>query len=126
MTTSTSTFEPSYFRAQNWWRDETLRDWLARRIAATPDHAAILPPDGRLTYAQLGERAKTFAAALQQRGIGRGDIVAVTLPNIAEFIISWFAINELGAVMQTIHTPYGVRELEHLLAHSGAKACVAM
>jgi cyclohexanecarboxylate-CoA ligase/acyl-CoA synthetase len=48
------------------------------------------------------------------------------LPNIPEFVISWLAINELGAVMQTIHTPYGTREIEHLLNHSGAKTCIAM
>ncbi len=126
MTTSIGGFDPRYFRAQDWWRDETLRDWLARRIKAAPDHPALLTQEARLTYAQLGERVRSFAAALQQRGIGHGDIVAVTLPNITEFIISWFAINELGAVMQTIHTPYGVLELEHLLNHSGAKACIAM
>jgi cyclohexanecarboxylate-CoA ligase len=126
MTASTGGFDPRYFRAQDWWRDETLRDWLARRIAAAPDHTALLTQEARLTYAQLGERVRSFAAVLQHRGIRHGDIVAVTLPNIAEFIISWFAINELGAVMQTIHTPYGVRELEHFLSHSGAKACIAM
>jgi cyclohexanecarboxylate-CoA ligase len=124
--TTTGGFDPSHFRDQGWWRDETLRDWLARRIAAAPDHLALLTQDTRLTYAQLGERVRAFAAGLQQLGIGHGDIVAVTLPNVPEFVVSWFAINELGAVMQTIHTPYGVRELEHLLHHSGAKACIAM
>ena len=69
---------------------------------------------------------RSFAAALQHLGVGHGDIVAVTLPNLPEFVISWFAINELGAVMQTIHTPYGVREVEHLLNHSRAKACIAL
>ena len=57
---------------------------------------------------------------------GRGDVVAVHLPNIPEFLIAWLAINELGAVMQTMHVPYGIREIEHLLAHSGAKACLAL
>ena len=126
MTTSIGGFDPRYFRAQDWWRDETLRDWLARRIKAAPDHPALLTQEARLTYAQLGERVRSFAAALQHHGIRHGDIVAVTLPNITEFIISWFAISELGAVMQTIHTPYGPRELEHFLNHSGAKACIAM
>ncbi len=123
---TTANFEPSHFRAKDWWRDETLRDWLARRVAASPDHVAILTQEARLTYAQLDEQARSFAAALQQLGIGHGDVVAVHLPNIPEFVVAWFAINELGAVMQTIHTPYGPRELEHLLNHSRAKACIAL
>jgi cyclohexanecarboxylate-CoA ligase/acyl-CoA synthetase len=53
-------------------------------------------------------------------------VVAVHLPNIPEFLIAWLAINVLGAIMQTVHVPYGVREIEHLLSHSGAKACLAL
>ena len=53
-------------------------------------------------------------------------MVAVHLPNIPEFLIAWFAINARGAIMQTIHMPYGMREVEHMLRHSGAKAVIAL
>jgi hypothetical protein len=56
------------------------------------------------------------ASALQALGIGHGDIVAVQLPNFPEFVVSWLAINACGAVMQTIHLPYGLREVEHCSA----------
>ena len=59
-------------------------------------------------------------------GIGRGDVVVVHLPNLPEFLISWLAINHVGAVMQTVHTPYGIREIEHLMTHGGAKAAIAL
>jgi cyclohexanecarboxylate-CoA ligase/acyl-CoA synthetase len=126
MTTSVNNFSPSLFRERGWWRGETLRDWLNRRIVAAPDQIALRTQTMSLTYAQFGERVRSFSAALQHLGICRGDIVAISLPNIPEFVISWLAINELGALMQTIHTPYGAREIEHLLNHSGAKACIAM
>ena len=126
MKPATATFDPSYFRAQKWWRDETLRDWLARPAKASPHQSALRTVDGLITYAQLGHRVRALAAGLQKLGIGRGDVVAVHLPNIPEFIVSWLAINELGAVMQTVHMPYGSRELEHLLGHSGARTCVAL
>ena len=119
-----ASFDPAYFRAQGWWRDETLRDWLERHRAA--DRAAVRTFDDTLTYADFAARVKAFAAALADAGIGRGDVVAVHLPNIPEFLIAWLAINELGAIMQTVHMPYGIREIEHLLAHSGAKACLAL
>jgi cyclohexanecarboxylate-CoA ligase len=119
-----ASFDPAYFRAQGWWRDETLRDWLERHRAA--DRAAVRTFDDTLGYADFAARVKTFAAALADSGIARGDVVAVHLPNIPEFLIAWLAINELGAIMQTLHVPYGVRELENLLSHSGAKACLAL
>ena len=108
-----ASFDPAYFRAQGWWRDETLRDWLERHRAG--DRAAVRTFDDTLTYAGFAARVKTFAAALADAGIGRGDVVAVHLPNIPEFLIAWLAINELGAIMQTLHVPYGIREIEHLL-----------
>ncbi len=64
----------------------------------------------------------SLAAGLADIGIGRGDVVVVHLPNVPEFPIAWLAINALGAVMQTVHTPYGLRELEHLIAHGGGQS----
>jgi cyclohexanecarboxylate-CoA ligase/acyl-CoA synthetase len=119
-----TSFDPAYFRAQGWWRDETRRDWLERHRAA--DRVAVRTFDDTLSYADFAARVKAFAGALADAGIARGDVVAVHLPNIPEFLIAWLAINELGAIMQTLHVPYGVREIEHLLAHSGAKACLAL
>lgn len=124
--TSMAAFAPAYFRSEGWWRDETLNDWLDRCIASTPDRDAILALDRRLTYADLGEHVRRFAAGLLDAGIGHGDVVVVHLPNLPEFLISWLAISHIGAVMQTVHTPYGIRELEHLIAHGGAKACIAL
>jgi len=115
-----------YFRAKGWWRDETLPGWLERATVHKPDSVAIAARDGRITYRELSDRVYKFASALRSLGIGRGDIVAVHLPNNTEFLIAWLAINARGAVMQTIHLPYGLREIAHLLHHSGAKAVIAL
>ena len=123
---ATQRFEPDHFRAQDWWRDETLRDWLDRCVAQGPERPAIVFGDTTLTYRQFADRVGSVAVGLHGAGLRRGDIVAVHLPNVPEFLIAWLAINEIGAVMQTVHTPYGPREVEQFLRHSGAKACVAM
>jgi cyclohexanecarboxylate-CoA ligase len=123
---SMAVFDPAYFRAQGWWRDETLGDWIDRCAATAPDRAAILTADGALTYRALRADVTSLAAGLADAGIRRGDVVVVHLPNVPEFLIAWLAINALGAIMQTVHTPYGVRELEHLIAHGGGKAVIAL
>jgi cyclohexanecarboxylate-CoA ligase len=119
-------YGPDFFHNQGWWRDEILADWLERATSARPAGAAIVTRAGAVDFGDLSGRVGRFAAALQRQGIARGDVVAVHLPNIPEFLIAWLAINALGAVMQTIHLPYGPREIEHLLRHSGAKAAIAL
>ena len=79
-----------------------------------------------LTYAAVAADVARLAAGLADIGIGRGDVVVVHLPNVPEFLIAWLAISEIGAVMQTVHTPYGPRELEHLITHGGGKAAIAL
>jgi acyl-CoA synthetase (AMP-forming)/AMP-acid ligase II len=119
-------FGPEFFRAQGWWRDETLRDWVARQATKAPDHPAVLAGTSSSNYLELHQRAQACAAGLHRLGLRRGDVVAVHLPNLPEFLIAWLAINEIGASMPTVHTPYGPRELAHLLRHGEARACIAL
>ena len=79
-----------------------------------------------LTYQTFQADVQSLAAGLADAGIRRGDVVVVHLPNVPEFPIAWLAINALGAIMQTVHTPYGIRELEHLITHGGGKAAIAL
>jgi acyl-CoA synthetase (AMP-forming)/AMP-acid ligase II len=119
-------FDPAYFRTQGWWRDETLGDWLDHCAAGAPERPAILAADRSLSYAAFSADVAAFAAGLADAGIGRGDVVVVHLPNLPEFLIAWLGINAAGAVMQTVHTPYGIRELEHFIHHGAAKAAIAL
>jgi cyclohexanecarboxylate-CoA ligase len=123
---SAYTYDPTYFRAQGWWRDETLGGWLERCAANRGDHAAVMIGRQSFSYENLKARVAAFASGLHRIGIAPGDVVAVHLPNIPEFLIAWFAISARGAIMQTIHMPYGMREVEHMLRHSGAKAVIAL
>jgi cyclohexanecarboxylate-CoA ligase len=126
MERSSDAFTPEHFRAQVWWRDETLTGWLDQCAAGRGEHPAVMIAQQSIGYATLKGRVAAFASGLNQIGISPGDVVAVHLPNIPEFLIAWFAINARGAVMQTIHMPYGMREVEHMLRHSGAKAVIAL
>ena len=118
-------FRAEDFRSKGWWRDETLPGWLDRAASANGDGMAIATADGAMTYRELADRVYKLASGLRSFGIGRGDIVALHLPNVPEFLMSWLAVNACGATMQTVHLAYGLREIEQQLSHSGAKLIVA-
>ena len=108
------------------WRNETLRDWMDAHAAQSGETRALVGPDVSWTYAELHQRALNLATQFRSLGIGRGDVVAVQLPNSAEFILTYLATGYAGGILQTLHMPYRGAEIEFLLAHSGAKAVVCM
>src|SRR5438105_2391348 len=112
--------------ARGWWADDTLAKWLARHVAERPDAPAVIFQDTSLTWRQLDERVRRTAYGLMALGVSRSDVVAVQLPNVPEFIVSYFAITRLGAMMCPLHMPYRGAEIETLMRHSGARLAICM
>ena len=78
-----------------------------------------------LTYAQLDELSRAFAAWLQHKsGLAPGDRVALMMPNILQYPIALFGALRAGMVVVNTNPLYTPRELEHQLKDSGAKAIV--
>ena len=91
-----------------------LADDAARRFASRVFWQSI--DDGStLTFQAFAERTRTFAAALREAGISRGTHVAVMLPNVEAFAITWFALARLGAVIVPVNLQYTSRELAYVL-----------
>ena len=81
-------------------------DFLDRARRHYADEEAVLAVDGtRYTYAELGERADRFSAALQERGIEKGDRVAVLDPNTHYHLEAAYGAMQVGAV----HAPLNYR-----------------
>ena len=80
-----------------------------------------------LSYAQLDELSRAFAAWLQQRaGLVPGDRVALMMPNILQYPVALFGVLRAGMVVVNTNPLYTARELEHQLKDSGAKAIVIL
>jgi long-chain acyl-CoA synthetase len=80
-----------------------------------------------LTYAQLDELSRAFAAWLQHKsGLAKGDRVALMMPNILQYPIALFGVLRAGMVVVNTNPLYTPRELEHQLTDSGAKAIVVV
>jgi acyl-CoA synthetase (AMP-forming)/AMP-acid ligase II len=84
--------------------------------------ALIDGPSGRvLTYAQLDGASRLFAAGLQARGFGKGDVFAIFTPNTPEFAVAFFGVGKAGGIITTANPLYTVRELAFQLNDSGAR-----
>ncbi|WP_224447357.1 long-chain-fatty-acid--CoA ligase [Haloprofundus salilacus] len=101
-------------------------DFLDRARRHYGDKEAVVATTGeRYTYAELGERADGWAAALQSRGVEKGDRVAVLDPNTHYHLEAAYGSMQLGA----IHTPLNYRlvpaDFEYILNDAGVKAVFA-
>jgi acetyl-CoA synthetase len=104
-------------------------DVCDRWAAQAPDRAAILEvgDGGRvapLTYRDLRDASNRLARALGDRGIGRGDRVAILLPQCATVAVAHVAVYKLGAVALPLAALFGVDALSYRLRDAGAKALV--
>ena len=106
------------------WTNDTVAQWLSRHAQATPHKPAIAWPGGTLSYAEAHERALRLARAFGALGVSKGDVVAIQLPNVPEFIIAYFATSLIGAVTCPMHMPYGPTEMAPLLHHAGARLVI--
>ncbi len=100
--------------------------WVEQYAQLYGEQSAIVYGSQRISYAYLNNKSKRLASGLESLGIGKGDVVAVQLPNVPEFIICYIALCRVGAIMQTLHMPYGDTELRQLLGSSKARAIVCL
>jgi len=82
--------------------------------------------DAKMTYRELYDLTKRFAAVLQQLGVEKGDRVALYMPNCPQFIIAYYATLMCGGVIVPCNPQYVARELEHQLNDSGAETIVSL
>ncbi|MEP7182850.1 MAG: AMP-binding protein [Betaproteobacteria bacterium] len=76
------------------------------------------------TFRDLQQQANRLSNALAALGIGRGDSVALILPQRPETAVAHIAVNQLGAVSVPLSFLFGPDALEYRLQHSGAKAAL--
>ena len=99
----------------------TLGDLLLRAANKWPDNEVLVFPCKRLTYAQLAQRAKEKARALQGMGVQPGDHVGILAPNLVEMVEVLFAIALSGAVAVLVNARYKTTELAYVIENADLK-----
>ncbi|HZS05395.1 MAG TPA: long-chain fatty acid--CoA ligase [Blastocatellia bacterium] len=80
----------------------------------------------QLTFGEVKSQADRLATALAQMGIGKGDRVGIMLPNCPQYVISFFAIIRLGAIVTNINPIYTAREVAVVANDSGMRAIITL
>jgi long-chain acyl-CoA synthetase len=104
----------------------SLADLLADSARRHPDHIALSWNDQSLRYGELQARVVALAAAWSALGIGRGERVALVLPNTPTYVMAFYALMRLGAVVVNVSPGSQGSELAHILRDSGAVAVVTL
>ena len=86
-----------------------------------PERCALIYNDKRRNWSDTYRRCRQFAAALQQRGVGSDDTVALMLPNVPAMYEAHFAIPMAGAVIHALNIRLDADAIAFQLKHAGAK-----
>ena len=128
--------EPEQMTRRNGGKDGALQDWVRALEATAPIAAqprrllvdlihdmaqtrgeapALISADEGLTYRQLSERANRYARWALAREVGKGDTVALIMPNRPEYLAIWLGITSVGAVVALINTQLRGPSLAHCI-----------
>ncbi|MFG6485276.1 long-chain-fatty-acid--CoA ligase [Roseateles sp. BYS78W] len=102
----------------------SLVDLLDTSFKKNADKPAYLMMGKSVSFAQVDEASRAFAAYLQSLGLEKGDRVALMMPNLFQYPVAVAAVLRAGYVVVNVNPLYTPRELEHQLKDSGAKAIV--
>ena len=98
--------------------------FLERTAEVYPQRTAVVHGSLRRTWGQVYERCRRLASALRQAGLGKGDTVAVMLPNVPPMVEAHFGIPMAGAVLNTLNTRLDPEAIAFMLDHGEARAVI--
>ena len=106
-------------------RYTSLVDLVEQATQRYADQTAFINMGQPLTYRQLEQKSRAFAAYLQSSlGLKKGDRVALMMPNLLQYPVALFGVLRAGMVVVNVNPLYTPRELKHQLNDSGASAIV--
>ncbi|BBA35987.1 acyl-CoA synthetase (AMP-forming)/AMP-acid ligase II [Methylocaldum marinum] len=105
----------------------SLADFFERKAAHYRERPALFSMGRTLSYAELEELSRHFAAFLNRRlGLKRGERIAIMLPNIPQQPVAVWGALRAGLIVVNTNPLYTARELTHQLEDSGAAALVVL
>jgi acyl-CoA synthetase (AMP-forming)/AMP-acid ligase II len=100
---------------------ESLLEMLSDSVGADPQAEALVEVGGgRVSYAELWDRAARVSGGLREAGIGPGDRVAIRLPNSIDWVLAFFGGLMAGAIVVPVNTRFTEPETAYVIGDSGS------
>src|SRR3954463_10516245 len=119
-------FPPEFaqrYRAKGYWQDKSLAEEFSGVFRKFEDRIALVDGGRRYTHRQIPELSDHLAFNLLELGLRPLDRVVPTLPNIAEFILLYFALQKIGAIPIAALVTHRFAEINQFVQLSQATAC---
>ncbi len=97
---------------------------LIESAARRPEHSAIRFQKRTITYEELNRQVDRLAHGLVRAELHAGDVCVLMIPNSIEWVIVYYALAKVGAVVLPVNFLYRVGELEHIFKDSGARVFI--
>jgi 2,3-dihydroxybenzoate---[aryl-carrier protein] ligase len=120
-------FPPEFaqrYRARGYWQDKSLAqefDAVFKKFASRP---ALIDGNRTFTYEEIDKKSGNLALNLLELGLRPGDRVVPTLPNVAEFVLLYFALQKIGCIPIAALATHRYAEISQFVKLSGATTCV--
>jgi long-chain acyl-CoA synthetase len=106
--------------------ERSMADIFEESAECAPDHDAVRYFDETVSYGELNDLVDRFATLLSERGIEKGDRVAVYTQNNPQFLVAQYGAWRRGAIVVPLNPMLKAKELDYHLNDSGAKALVCL
>jgi 2,3-dihydroxybenzoate-AMP ligase len=120
-------FPPEFaarYRAAGYWEDRPLRDEFGAMFARFADRVALIDGERTYEYGDVDRLSTNCALNLLELGLRPLDRVVVQLPNAAEFVILYFALQKIGAIPIAALVTHRFAEISQFAELSGATTVV--
>jgi len=107
-----------------WWLGMTWGDVFDKATDLYPGKIGLVDDTGRWTYRELRDRVDRLALGLMKLGVRKGDCVLLQIPNWHEYILSFFALQKVGATAVLLLPRHNQREINHFANLTNAKAWI--
>ena len=102
----------------------TLRDTIESVAARFPDSIALVSVQETYTYAQMNARSNLYARWACAQGLGKGDAIALLMPNRAEYLCAWIGFAKAGCVTALLNTNLTGKSLAYCIDIAQSRAIV--
>ncbi|TMI41497.1 MAG: (2,3-dihydroxybenzoyl)adenylate synthase [Betaproteobacteria bacterium] len=120
-------FPPDFarrYREKGYWQDRSLAEEFAAVFDRFKQRIFLVDQNREYTYGEIDRLTDNLALNLLELGLRPLDRVVPTLPNVAEFVLLYFALQKIGAIPIAALVTHRYAEISQFVNISGAAACV--